>query len=160
VAFDKVILPSFDAESIRLVMLNTSQSVALDQYSEITQQLLEETNEHTQYLEKKGKLNISGIKRKQFIGKVLNIKNQISENLYIFDEPDNTWENGQLNSLNLAHKQMFVLKIRYRNIQEQLGIVKKNLELFKDIWDHRESSRSEGIIIILILVDFVFRLLR
>lgn len=124
-AFDKVILPSFDAESIRLVMLNTSQSVALDQYSEITQQLLEETNEHTQYLEKKGKLNISGIKRKQFIGKVLNIKNQISENLYIFDEPDSTWENGQLNSLNLALKQMFVLKIRYRNIQEQLGIVKK-----------------------------------
>jgi uncharacterized Rmd1/YagE family protein len=82
-------------------MLNTSQSVALEQYSEITQQLLEETNQHTQYLEKKGKLNISRIRLKQFIGKVLNIKNQISENLYIFDEPESTWENKQLNRLNL-----------------------------------------------------------
>lgn len=162
VAFDKVILPSFDSEFIRLVMLNTSQSVALDQYSEITQQLLEETNEHTQYLEKKGKLNISGIKLKKFIGKVLNIKNQISENLYIFDEPESTWENEQLNRLNLELKQTFDLKIRYRNIHEQLGIIKENLELFKDIWDHRESSRLEWVIIILILVEvldlFVFRL--
>ena len=143
-------------------MLNTSQSVALDQYSEITQQLLEETNEHTQYLEKKGKLNISGIKLKKFIGKVLNIKNQISENLYIFDEPESTWENEQLNRLNLELKQTFDLKIRYRNIHEQLGIIKENLELFKDIWDHRESSRLEWVIIILILVEvldlFVFRL--
>ena len=105
VAFDKVILPSFDSEFIRLVMLNTSQSVALDRYSEITQQLLEETNEHTQYLERKGKLNISGIRLKRFIGKVMNIKNQISENLYIFDEPDSTWENEQLNKLNLELKQ-------------------------------------------------------
>jgi len=107
-------------------------------------------------------LNISGIKLKKFIGKVLNIKNQISENLYIFDEPESTWENEQLNRLNLELKQTFDLKIRYRNIHEQLGIIKENLELFKDIWDHRESSRLEWVIIILILVEvldlFVFRL--
>jgi len=164
VAFDKVILPSFDSEFIRLVMLNTSQSVALDRYSEITQQLLEETNGHTQYLERKGKLNISGIRLKRFIGKVMNIKNQISENLYIFDEPDSTWENEQLNKLNLELKRTFDLKIRYRNIFERIEIIKENLGLFKDIWDHRESSKLEWVIIILILVEvldlFVFRLWR
>ncbi len=164
VAFDKVILPSFDSESIRLVMLNTTQSVALDRYYQITEQLLEETNEHTKYLEQKGKLNISGIRLKQFIGKVLNIKNQISENLYIFDEPDITWENEQLDKLNLELKRTFDLKIRFRNIHERLEIIKENLELFKGIWDHRESSRLEWVIIILILVEvldlFVFRLLR
>ncbi|MCM4167518.1 hypothetical protein KCTC52924_00983 [Arenibacter antarcticus] len=164
VAFDKVILPNFDSEYIRLVMLNTSQSVALDRYSEITDQLLSETNEHTAYLEKKGRLYISGVKLKKFIGKVLNIKNQISENLYIFDEPDSTWENENLNRLNLELKNTFDLKTRYRNIHERIEIIKENLDLFKDILDHRESSRLEWVIIILILVEvldlFLFRLIR
>ncbi len=162
VAFDKVVLPSFDTEAIRLVMMNTSQSVALDRYSNITEQLLEEANEHTKYLEKMGRLNISGYKLMRFIGKTLNIKNQISENLYIFDEPESTWENEKLNKLNLELKNTFDLKIRYRNIYERIEIIRENLELFKDIRQHNESSRLEWIIIILILVEvldlFIFRI--
>ncbi|MEJ1223084.1 RMD1 family protein [Sediminicola sp. 1XM1-17] len=162
VTFNKVVLPNFDSESIRLVMMNTSQSVALDRYLEITEQLLEETNVHTKLLEKKGKLDISGNNLKRFIGKVLNIKNEISENLYIFDSPDSTWENEDLNRLDMELKQTFDLKDRYRYISERIGIIKEDLELFKDIMEHRESSRLEWIIIILILVEvldlFVFRI--
>lgn len=164
VSFNSVILPDFDKEAIRMVMLNTSQSVALDRYSDITEQLLEETNEHTKYLEQFGKLDIGGNKLKRFIGRVLNIKNQISENLYIFDEPDITWENENLNKFNLELKQTFDLKNRYRNIYERIEIIKENLNLFKDIMEHRESSRLEWIIIILILVEvadlFVLRLFK
>ena len=155
VSFDKVILPDFDTESIRMVMLNTSQSVALNRYADITEQLLEETNEHTKYLEQYGKLDIGGNKLKRFIGKVLNIKNQISENLYIFDAPDVTWENEKLNQLNQELKRTFDLKDRYRNIHERIEIIKENLGLFKDIMYHSESSRLEWIIIILILVEVV-----
>ncbi|MDO1501560.1 RMD1 family protein [Winogradskyella maritima] len=155
VEFDHIVLPSFDAEMIRLVMLNASQSVALSRYSEITENLLFETNKHTVYLEKKGKLDISGNKLKRFIGKTLNIKNKISENLYIFDSPDVTWENEQLNKLNLGLKQTFDLKDRYRVIHDRVEIIKENLELFKDIMDHKESSKLEWIIIILILVEVV-----
>ncbi|MGB5498134.1 MAG: RMD1 family protein [Maribacter sp.] len=155
VSFDKVVLPDFDTESIRMVMLNTSQSVALNRYSDITEQLLEETNEHTKYLEQHGRLDIGGNKLKRFIGKVLNIKNQISENLYIFDAPDVTWENEKLNQLNQELQRTFDLKDRYRNIHERTEIIKENLELFKDIMYHRESSRLEWIIIILIFVEVI-----
>ncbi len=155
VKFDAIIIPKVDEEMIRLVMLNTSQSVALNRYSEITEELLKETNEHTLYLEKKGKLDISGHKLKRFIGKILNIKNRISENLYIFDSPDITWENEQLNKLNQDLKQAFDLKDRYRLIHDRIEIIKENLELFKDIMDHKESSRLEWIIIILIVIEVV-----
>ena len=153
VQFDNIILPRIDEEMIRLVMLNASQSVALDRYSEITEELLIETHEHTLYLEKKGKLDISGNKLKRFIGKVLNIKNKISENLYIFDSPDSTWENEDLNRLNQELKNSFDLKDRYRLIHDRIEIIKENLELFKDIMDHKESSRLEWIIIILIVIE-------
>ncbi|WP_439151376.1 RMD1 family protein [Winogradskyella sp.] len=155
VQFNNIILPEINEEMIRLVMLNASQSVALNRFSEITEALLIETNEHTKYLETKGKLDISGNKLKRFIGKVLNIKNKISENLYIFDSPEITWEDEQLNKLNLELKKTFDLKDRYHLIHDRIEIIKENLELFKDIMDHRESSRLEWIIIILILVEVV-----
>ncbi|WP_274473982.1 RMD1 family protein [Mangrovimonas aestuarii] len=155
VQFESVILPEMNPEMLRLVMLNASQSVALDRYSEITEKLLTETNGHTQYLESKGKLDISGNKLKRFIGKTLNIKNRISENLYIFDAPAITWENEQLNKLNIDLRQAFDLQDRYHLIQDRIEIIKENLELFKDIMDHKESSKLEWIIIILILVEVV-----
>lgn len=155
VNFESIVLPDLNSEMIRLVMLNASQSVALDRFSKITEDLLIETNEHTKYLENKGKLDISGNKLKRFIGKVLNIKNKISENLYIFDSPEITWEDEQLNKLNLELKKTFDLKDRYHLIHDRIEIIKENLELFKDIMDHRESSRLEWIIIILILVEVV-----
>ena len=155
VNFESIVLPDLNSEMIRLVMLNASQSVALDRFSKITEDLLIETNEHTKYLENKGKLDISGNKLKRFIGKVLNIKNKISENLYIFDSPEITWEDEQLNRLNLELKKTFDLKDRYHLIHDRIEIIKENLELFKDIMDHRESSRLEWIIIILILVEVV-----
>lgn len=155
VEFDIVILPSLDEEMIRLVMLNTSQSVALNRYAVITEDILIETNKHTSYLENKGKLDISGYKLKRFIGKVLNIKNKISENLYIFDSPEITWENEQLNKLNLELKQTFELTDRYRLIHDRIEIIKENLDLFKDIMDHKESNRLELIIIILIVIEVV-----
>lgn len=155
VQFDNVILPSLDEEMIRLVLLNTSQSVALDQYSELTEELLIETNKHTLYLEEKGKLDISGNKLMRFIGKVLNIKNKISENFYIFDSPEITWEKEQLNRLNQDLKRTFDLTDRYRLIHDRIEIIKENLELFKDIMDHKESSRLEWIIIILIVIEVV-----
>jgi len=155
VKFEGIVIPDLNFEMIRLIMLNTSQSVALNRYSEITEALLEETNVHTQLLENKGKLNISGVKLKQFIGRILNIKNTISENLYIFDSPDITWDNEQLNKLNKDLKQNLDLKDRYRRIYERIQIIKENLELFKDILEHIESSKLEWIIIILIFVEVI-----
>ena len=90
---------------------------------------------------------------KRFIGRTLNIKNKISENLYIFDSPDITWDNEDLNKLNQGLKQVFDLKDRYRLIYDRIEIIKENLELFKDIMDHKESSRLEWIIIILIVIE-------
>ena len=52
-------------------------------------------------------------------------------------------------------KKTYDLKDRYRSIHDQIEIVKENLELFKDIMHHRQSSTLEWIIIILILVEVI-----
>ena len=65
---DLIEISKFNIDSLRLIMLNVSQSVALDKYTEITEEILEDTNQHTLFLEEKGKLNIGGNKLKKFIG--------------------------------------------------------------------------------------------
>jgi uncharacterized Rmd1/YagE family protein len=136
-------------------MLNVSQSVALDYYNQQTNSLLEETNFHTQLLEKKGKINMGGIKLKKYIGRTLNLKNRISANLYIFDSPEETWENENLNVLDIGLKKTFDLQARFRTIQGRIGIVKENMELFKDLLQNRNSNTLEWVIIILILVEVI-----
>lgn len=153
IGYNKIEIIAADVEILRLIMLNVSQSVALDYYSEQTTQLLEETNYHTQYLERKGKLDIPGRNLKKYIGKTLNLKNRIAENLYIFDSPPEVWEDENLNKIDTGLKRTFDLQERFRNIQEGLSIVKENLELFKDILQYRNSNLLEWIIIVLIFVE-------
>lgn len=153
VGFSKIEIPGENIEVLRLVMLNVSQSVALDYYEEQTAKLLEETNTHTQRLETKGSLDITGKKLKQFIGRTLLLRNRIAENIYVFDSPPETWENEQLNKTDTDLKRTFDLQVRVRTIHEGLTIVRDNLELFRGLLQYRNSTVLEWIVIILILVE-------
>jgi uncharacterized Rmd1/YagE family protein len=151
--YNKIEIMKPDIEVLRLIMLNVSQSVALDYYSELTDHLMEETNSHTLSLERRGRLEISGRSLKMYIGKTLNLKNRIAENLYIFDSPPETWEDENLNRIDQGLKRTFDLQERHRDIREGLEIIKENLELFKDLLQYRNSTFLEWIIIILVFLE-------
>ena len=153
--YNKIEIIRPNSDIFRLIMLNVSQSVALDHYYEVTRKLVLETNLQTQHLERYGRLNISGRNLKKFIGRTLNLKSNISENLYIFDSPPETWEDEDLNKIDLGLKKTFDLQLRFRNIQENLQIIKDNYELFKDIMQYRSSYILEIIVITLILMEVI-----
>ncbi len=155
IGHNKIEIKTAKPEVLRMIMLNVSQSVTLDYYSNQTEKLLEETNRHTQLLEKKGRLAISGRSLKKFIGKTLLLKNRIAENLYIFDSPAETWENEELDKLHRDLTKSFDLPERFRDVSEGLNIVKDNLELFKDILQYRNSVLLEWIIIVLIAIEVI-----
>lgn len=153
VGFNKITIPSNEIAVLRLVMLNVSQSVALDYYEYQTDALLEETNKYTQALETKGALGISNKKLKQYIGRTLLVRNRIAENIYVFDSPPETWENENLTKIDSDLKRTFDLQVRVRMIQEGLSIIRDNLELFRGLLQYRNSNILEWIVIILILVE-------
>jgi len=64
IGFNSIEIIGSDIEVLRLIMLNVSQSVALDYYHEQTTKLMEENNYHTQILEAKGRLDILGVNLK------------------------------------------------------------------------------------------------
>jgi uncharacterized Rmd1/YagE family protein len=141
--FDEVIVDHIDDKVVRIGMFNLAQSVALDHYHHTSENLLTEIRGFTNHLEATGKLKISRRNMMKFIGRALNTKNDIADNIYIF------------------HKGLmkhFDLRVRFSEVEYTLRIIEDNLRVFREITAQRESSLLEWIIIILILVE-VFDLL-
>ncbi|WP_044173786.1 RMD1 family protein [Flectobacillus major] len=156
--YNSITVSELTDDTIRIIMLNIGQSVSLDYYEALTYKILTSTKQMTDELEQNGKLKSSQKELLMFIGKTLNVKNSIIDNLYIFDSPEEAWENEHLERIDKGLKKTFDLKMRYQDIDYKLKIVQETLMLFTDLVQNRESTRLEWVIIILILIE-VFDLL-
>lgn len=156
--FNEATLGRLDNNVIRIAMFNLAQSVALDYYHGVTDNLLAEVKGFANRLEVTGKLKISRKNMMRFIGKALNTQNEIAENIYIFDAPDLVWDDEYLDKLHQALIKHFDLRVRFSEVEYTFRIIEDNLTVFREISNQRESSILEWIIIILILVE-VFDLL-
>jgi uncharacterized Rmd1/YagE family protein len=155
---DFVTVSEIDASLLRIVMLNTGQSVALEYYEVLTDELITSSKHYILELEKRGRLSISKTNLLKYIGKVLNVKNSIVDNLYILDDPNLVWDNEDLNLLNRRLKLNFDINTRFKDLDYRLQIVEDNLTLFTDVLNVRESARLEWIIIILIVLEIIIAL--
>jgi uncharacterized Rmd1/YagE family protein len=153
--YNEIHISNSNPKVIRIIMLNVAQSVELDYFSKLAEDLMTETSIYTEQLEKYGRINISINSLKMFIGKVLNIKNRIAANFYILDSPEETWEDEYLSKVDFGLRKTFDVKIRVREIDYQLKIIRDNLDLFKDIAQHRKSNMLEWVIILLIMVEVI-----
>lgn len=155
---DYVTVASIDPSLLRIVMLNIGQSVALEFYEMLTDELITSSKHYILELEQKGKLSISKTNLLKYIGKVLNVKNSIVDNLYILDDPNLVWDNEELNLLNRNLKNNFDIHPRFKDLDYRLQIVEDNLTLFTDVLNVRESHRLEWIIIALIAFEIIMAL--
>lgn len=153
--FEQVVIGSLNERAIQIAMFNLAQSVALDYYHSVSENLLTEVKGFANQLELTGRLKISRKNMMRFIGRALNTQNEIAENIYIFDAPDLVWDNENLDKLHKGLIKHFDLRIRFSEIEYTLRIIEDNLSVFREIIHQRESNLFEVIIIILILVEVV-----
>ena len=155
---DFVTVPQIDSSLLRIIMLNIGQSVALEHYEVLTDELITSSKHYILELEHHGKLSISKTNLLKYIGKVLNVKNSIVDNLYILDDPNLVWDNEELNLLNRHLKTNFDINPRFKDLDYRLQIVENNLTLFTDVLNVRESARLEWVVIILIALEILIAL--
>ena len=153
IEFAEAVIGKMDNKVIRVAMLNLAQSVALDYYHGVSENLLTEVKGFTRQLERTGRLKISRNNMHRFLGKALNTQSDIAENVYIFDAPDLTWEDEYLDKFHQGLIKYFDLKVRFSEIEYTLRIIENNLTVFREIIHQRESNLLEFIIILLILVE-------
>jgi len=155
VDFGKIQVDELSKDIAHIIMLNLGQSVALKDYMNKTESLHESTLTYAKQLENNGNIKLSKKQMRIFIGKTMNLKNSIAENLFIFDSSDLAWSNEELSKLDYQIKDELDIVKRHNGLQFYLNVIKENLDLFKDILQHRYSSMLEWIIIILILFEVI-----
>jgi uncharacterized Rmd1/YagE family protein len=138
-----------------MIMLHLAQSVVLDHFFYASQRLLTSVKEHTEYMQNRGKISMGQRETLRFIGRTLGAKNHIAENLYIMDSPEQTWDDEYLEVLHIKLNKHLDQAQRYRVIENTLRIVEANLSIYASYNNHRESSRLEWIIIILIVIEVI-----
>lgn len=155
VDFNSIQVKELSDDVAHIIMLNLAQSVALMNYVNKTSDLHDKTLVYSKQLEKTGSFKLSKIQMRKFIGKTMNLKNTIAEDLFVFDSPDVAWNSKDLSDLDYKLKDELDIIKRHQGIENSLNVIKENLDLFKDILQHKYSSLLEWIIIILILFEVV-----
>lgn len=153
VEFNTVFVPEFTIDVLHLMMLNLSESVALENYQGRTNSLLEQTREISDNLRQTGDIGIPRSRLRKFVGRTMVLKNRIAENLLIFETSDLAWSSAQLSHLDEELRKQLDIVNRHHGLQYSLNIVKENLDLYRNILEHKHSSMLEWIIIILILLE-------
>ena len=153
--FNSLTVPQLDESAVRVIMLNTAQSVAMEHYETLGNEILENTRKFTAELEQFGRLRISRTDLVKFIGRTLNVQNSIFDNLYVFNSPDLVWESEYLEKLDRGLNDLFDIRTRFRDLDYGLKIVENNLKLFTELSQNRESTRLEWIVILLILFEVI-----
>ena len=151
--FDLLEAPTISEDVVKIAMLNVAHSVALDFYSQRAHEILNEMQHFTSQMEARGNISISRKNMLRFIGRALNTKNRIVENLFIFDSPDLTWEDEYLDRVYRGLARILETQTRFREIEYTFKVVEDNLSVFRELYLHKESSKLEWIIIILICIE-------
>ena len=155
VDFNSIKIKELSDDISHIIMLNLAQSVALMNYVNKTSDLHDKTLVYSKQLEKTGTFKLSKKQMLKFIGKTLNFKNAIAEDLFVFDSPNVAWNSKELSDLDYKLKDELDIIRRHQGIENSLNVIKENLDLFKDILQHKYSSLLEWIIIILILFEVI-----
>ena len=154
-SYNSLLVHEINSDVIRIAMLQVAQSLGLDFYQEAAQQLFDNTVNLTNQLESYGRLRVSKTNLLKFIGKTLNTKNRIIDNLYIYDTPSVVWEDEYLGKVNDGLTKTFDISIRFKELEYMLKRVESNLSVFVELTNAKESKRLEWIVIILISLEIL-----
>jgi len=153
VRFDRVILPQLDLGAVEIVAEVLAQSVAMDYYADDVAEIEAETDRIADQLRKLGRIPGRVPNTLQFIGLCIATRNDVISTLALFDKPDATWENEQLDRLWNGLRKMLELDDRYRALDAKLRMFQDNLVLLVDLARQRQTFVLEFAVAILIAME-------
>jgi uncharacterized Rmd1/YagE family protein len=153
VRFDRVILPALDVNAIEIVAEVLAQSVAMDYYADDVAEIEAETDRIATELRAAGRIPGRVQKTLQFVGLCIATRNDVISTLALFDKPDATWENEQLDRLWNGLRKMLELDDRYRALDAKLRMFQDNLVLLVDLARARQTVVLEFAVALLIAAE-------
>jgi len=149
----RVVVDGLDQKVIHTSMDALGQSIALDYFHSMAQSLLKEVQVFSNNMQREGKLKVNRRELLKFMGRSMNIQNEIAGNIFVLKNDERT--DKEVDNLQSVLRQHFNLATRVREIEYAQRTIEDNLKIFLQISNQRESNMLEWIIIILILMEIL-----
>lgn len=158
VKFDRVVMHEPTLPALKLVSLLLAQSVAMDYYNEDVQEIQRRSDDITFSMRTAGRLpgRVGDLIR--FIGTCMETKNDVIATLALFDKPDSTWDDAELDRLYNALRTELEIDDRFRALESKLRMIQENLVLLVDLSQHRSTWRLEMTVVVLIMFEVLISL--
>jgi uncharacterized Rmd1/YagE family protein len=158
VQFDRVILAEATVPALKVISLVLAQSAAMDYYDEDVQEIQQRTDVITRALQSEGRIPGRLHNLVKFIGSCIETKNGMIATLALFDKPDATWEDQQIDRLYGGLRVELEIDDRFRALEAKLRMIQENLVLLADLYHSRSAWRLELTVVLLILFEILLNL--
>ncbi|HZS36775.1 MAG TPA: RMD1 family protein [Polyangia bacterium] len=155
VRFDRLVTGELTLGVVEIVCEVLAQSVAMDYYAQDVAEIEEATDRIADELRLAGRIPGRIRNLTQFIGLCIATRNDVVSTLALFDKPDATWENEQLDRLWLGLRKMLEIDDRYRALDAKLRLFQDNLVVLVDLSRQRHTLFLEITVAILILAEML-----
>jgi uncharacterized Rmd1/YagE family protein len=154
VRFDRVIVREVTIPIIDVVAEMVAQSVAMDYYAKDVDEIEAQFDQIVVALRTVARTPPVRQLTK-FIGICIAVRNDVISTLALFDKPDDTWENEELDRLWDGLRRILEIDDRYRSLEAKLRLFQENLVVLVDLARQRHTLVLEWAVVLLILFELV-----
>ena len=158
VGFNEVRLRELRLDSLKIISLALAQSVALEHFEWAVTEALTKFRPVVTGMRELGDLVLTQKEALKIVGFAMDVRASVLDNLTLFDDPPETWENEALAHLHSALFDHFDLEERLNAINQKLAYLADAGARVMDLLATRKAHRLEWIIILLIAFEIAMAL--
>jgi len=156
----RLVIDRLPPERASVVALTIAQSVAMEYYEGIVEDMFARTSALVDGLEAHGTVAPRVRTLHRFIGHAVATRTEVLAVLHLLDKPDEAWDDPTMDRIYSQLRAEFDLVDRYTSLEFKMRGVQEALELVLNVARDRRLVLLEGSIVVLIVFEIVLSLTR
>lgn len=153
--FGTINVKNLNSLTIRIVAMLLSHSCVIDFYEQHVDNSLEASTNYLNKIRKRLSIPRKTKELTKFMVDSMQTRQSIITNLFVFDSPEEIWEDPYLDRVYNETKRMFDIASRFKTIDYKLKLIQDNLSLIANLAAARSNFWLELIIVLLILTEIL-----
>jgi uncharacterized Rmd1/YagE family protein len=150
-----LVVDELNSERSSMIALTVAQSVAMEYYERIVDQMFEDTSRFAERLEESGNMSMRTGKLHKFIGQAIITRSEVLSVLHLLDKPDVLWDDPGAERIYEEMRLDLDLVDRYDALEQKLRGVQDALSLVTEVARDRRLVWLEASIVLLIVFEIV-----
>jgi uncharacterized Rmd1/YagE family protein len=148
-----LVVQALSFEGASVIAMTMAQSVAMDYYERIVDEMFSRTDHLVDRLERVGRAPLTTKPLHRFIGTAIGTRNEVLSVLHLLDKPDAVWDDATADHIYQELRREFDLADRYLALELKLRSVQEALELVLDMSRDFRLLILELTVVLLILAE-------